>query len=167
MSYLIGKDNLLKTLKKYYQDFQFKHPTPNDIKRSAERISGANLDWYLTDWTQTTNTIDYAIKEAKEAADKTVVTLERIGRMPMPIDLYVEYTDGTTESFYIPLRMMSFEKENPTPAIKRTVAKDWAWAYPTYELTIGKPKSAIKKITIDPSGLLADVKPANNILEVK
>ncbi len=167
LGYLIGKDNLLKTLKKYYQDFQFKHPTPNDIKRSAERISGANLDWYLTDWTQTTNTIDYAIKEAKEAADKTVVTLERIGRMPMPIDLYVEYTDGTTESFYIPLRMMSFEKENPTPAIKRTVAKDWAWAYPTYELTIGKPKSAIKKITIDPSGLLADVKPANNILEVK
>jgi hypothetical protein len=167
LSYLIGKENLLKTLKKYYQDFQFKHPTPNDIKRSAERISGANLDWYLTDWTQTTNTIDYAIKEAKEAADKTVVTLERIGRMPMPIDLYVEYTDGTTESFYIPLRMMSFEKENPTPAIKRTVAKDWAWAYPTYELTIGKPKSAIKKITIDPSGLLADVKPANNILEVK
>lgn len=167
LGYLIGKDNLLKTLKKYYQDFQFKHPTPNDIKRSAERISGANLDWYLTDWTQTTNTIDYAIKEAKEAADKTVVTLERIGRMPMPIDLYVEYTDGTTESFYIPLRMMSFEKENPTPAIKRTVAKDWAWAYPTYELTIGKPKSAIKKITIDPSGLLADVKPANNILEMK
>ena len=96
-----------------------------------------------------------------------MVTLERIGRMPMPIDLYVEYTDGTTESFYIPLRMMSFEKENPTPAIKRTVAKDWAWAYPIYELTIGKPKSAIKKITIDPSGLLADVKPANNILEVK
>lgn len=167
LSYLIGKDNLLKTLKKYYQDFQFKHPTPNDIKRSAERISGANLDWYLTDWTQTTNTIDYAIKDAKDAADKTVVTLERIGRMPMPIDLYVEYTDGTTESFYIPLRMMSFEKENPTPAIKRTVAKDWAWAYPTYELTIGKPKSVIKKITIDPSGLLADVKPANNILEVK
>jgi hypothetical protein len=59
--YLIGKENVMKTLKKYYSDFKF-HPTPNDIKRS-ERISGANLDWYLTDWTQTTNTIDYGIKE--------------------------------------------------------------------------------------------------------
>jgi hypothetical protein len=165
--YVIGKENLDKTLKRYYQDFKFKHPTPNDIKRSAERVSGANLDWYLTDWTQTTNTIDYGIKEAKEDADKTKITLERIGRMPMPIDLKVEYTDGTTENFYIPLRMMSFEKENPTPTIKRTVLNDWAWAYPTFEFSISKAKNTIKKITIDPSGLMADVKKENNVFEVK
>ena len=29
--------------------------------------------------------------------------------------------------------MMSFEKENPNPEIKRTVLNDWAWANPTYE----------------------------------
>ena len=161
--YLIGKDNLMKTLKKYYSDFKFTHPTPNDIKRSAERVSGANLDWYLTDWTKTTNTIDYGIKAVTENGDKTTISLERIGRMPMPIDLLVEYTDGTMESFYIPLRMMNFEKENPTPAIKRTVLADWAWAFPTTEFTIEKPKSLIKKITIDPSGLMADVKQENNV----
>ena len=162
LMYLIGKENLLKTLKKYYADFKFKHPTPNDVKRSAERITGANLDWYLMDWSATTNTIDYAIKDVKNNADATTVTLERIGRMPMPMDVLVEYADGTSESFYIPLRMMSFEKENPTPAIKRTVLNDWAWAYPTYELNIAKPKSSIKKISLDPSGLMADVKPENN-----
>jgi Peptidase family M1 domain len=167
LGYLIGKDNLEKTIKRYYQEFKFKHPTPNDIKRTAERVSGANLDWYLTDWTQTTNTIDYSIKEVKENAANTTVVLERIGRMPMPIDLLVEYTDGTTESFYIPLRMMSFEKENQNPAINRTVMNDWAWAYPTYEFEISKPKSSIKKITIDPSTLMADVKPENNIYEIK
>ena len=163
LMYLIGKDNLMATLRKYYADFKFTHPTPNDIKRSAERVSGANLDWYLTDWTKTTNTIDYGIKEVKENANQTTVTLERIGRMPMPIDLLVEYTDGTMESFYIPLRMMNFEKENPNPAVKRTVLGDWAWAYPTKEFTIAKPKSTIKKITIDPSGLMADVKQDNNV----
>jgi hypothetical protein len=167
LGYVIGQENLNKAIKKYYQDFKFKHPTPNDIKRSAERVSGANLDWYLVDWTETLNTIDYGIKEVKENAEKTVVTLERIGRMPMPIDLLVEYTDGTKESFYIPLRMMSFEKENPTPAITRTVLNDWAWAYPTFELSIGKSKATIQKITIDPSGLMADVKQANNVYEVK
>ena len=165
--YLIGKDNLMASLRKYYADFKFTHPTPNDIKRSAERVSGANLDWYLTDWTKTTNTIDYGIKEVKQNANQTTVTLERIGRMPMPIDLLVEYTDGTKESFYIPLRMMNFEKENPTPAIKRTVLADWAWAFPTTEFTIAKPKSTIKKITIDPSGLMADVKMADNTYELK
>ncbi|WP_348824590.1 M1 family metallopeptidase [Flavobacterium aestuarii] len=165
--YVIGQDNLDKTVKKYYQDFKFKHPSPNDIKRTAERVSGANLDWYLVDWTQTLNTIDYGIKDVKENADKTSVTLERIGRMPMPIDLLVEYTDGSRETFYIPLRMMSFEKPNPTPAITRTVLSDWAWAFPAYEFSISKPKSAIRKITIDPSGLMADVKQGNNVFEVK
>jgi hypothetical protein len=167
LEYLIGNENVMKTLKRYFQEFKFKHPTPNDIKRTAERVSGANLDWYLTDWTQTTNTIEYGIKEVKDNADKTNVVLERIGKMPMPIDVLVEYTDGTKESFYIPLRMMSFEKENPNPEIKRTILSDWAWAFLTYEFSIAKPKTAIKKITIDPSGLMADVKQENNVYELK
>ena len=80
----------------------------------------------------------------------------------MPIDILVEYTDGTKESFYIPLRMMSFEKDNPNPAIKRNVLTDWAWANPTYFFEIPKAKTSIKKITIDDSGLMADVKKDNN-----
>ena len=165
LGYLIGTDNLMKTLKRYFNDFKFKHPTPNDIKRTAERVSGANLDWYLTDWTQTINTIDYGIKNVEAATDgvqRTGISLERIGRMPMPIDVLVEYTDGTKESFYIPLRMMSFEKENQTPKIKRTVLNDWAWANQNYFFEIPKTKESIKKITLDDSGLMADVKRENN-----
>ena len=157
----------MKTLKRYYSDFKFKHPTPNDIKRTAERISGGNLDWYLTDWTQTTNTIDYGIKEVAEKEGSTKITLERIGRTPMPMDVLVEYIDGSKESFYIPLRMMSFEKENPTKEIKRTVLNDWAWAQATYIFKIQKPKNTIKNIVLDPSGLMADVKKDNNFFENK
>jgi hypothetical protein len=87
--------------------------------------------------------------------------------MPMPIDLEVEYLDGTKESFYIPLRMMSFVKDNPNPAMKRTVLNDWAWGNPNYEFTISAPKNTIKKITIDSSGLMADVKRENNVFELK
>lgn len=158
--YLIGKENTMKTLKRFYNDFKFKHPTPNDIKRTAERVSSAQLDWYLTDWTQTTNTIDYAVKNV----ENNRITLERIGRIPMPMDILVEYTDGSKESYYIPLRLMYFEKENPTPEIKRTVLKEWGWAEPTYSFQIQK---TVKKVTIDPSGLMADVKPENNTFEVK
>lgn len=170
LEYLLGRKNLEKTIKRFYNEFKFKHPTPNDIKRTAERVSGALLDWYLIEWAQTTNTIDYAIKNVESATDgvqKTGVSLERIGRMPMPIDLLVEYTDGTKESFYIPLRMMNFEKENPTPNIKRTVLKDWAWGNPKYFFEIDKSKTTIKKITIDQSGLMADVKRENNTFEIK
>ena len=170
LEYIIGTENTRKTLKRFYNEFKFKHPTPNDIKRTAERVSGANLDWYLTDWTQTLNTIDYGIKNVEIATadvQRTGISLERIGRIPMPIDILVEYTDGTKESFYIPLRMMSFEKENPSPEIKRTVLSDWAWANPNYFFEVPKAKTLIKKITMDPSGLMADVKKDNNVYEVK
>lgn len=167
LEYVIGKENLDATLKRYFSDFKFKHPTPNDIKRTAERVSGAELDWYLIDWAQTANTIDYGIKDVADNSGKTTISLERIGRMPMPIDLKVDYTDGTSENFYIPLRMMNFIKPNPNPNEKRTVVEDWAWAMSNYNFTIDKNKTAIKKITIDPSGLMADVKPANNVFEVK
>ncbi|WP_282787978.1 M1 family metallopeptidase [Flavobacterium croceum] len=168
LEYLVGKENVIKTLQKYFDEFKFKHPTPNDIKRTAERITNAHLDWYLVDWTQTTNTIDYGIKnvEANSTNSNTTnITLERIGRMPMPIDIYVEYTDGSKESFYIPLKMMHYQKENPTPEISRTILGDWAWAMPTYTFTISKPKSSIQSISIDPSGLMADVKLNNNVFK--
>ena len=167
LGYIIGVENLMKTLKRYYYDYKLTHPTPNDIKRSAEKVSGANLDWYLVDWTQTTNTIDYAVKAVSEDKTKTKITLERIGRMPMPIDLLVVYEDGTQETFYIPNTLMRWEKPNPYPQLTRTVLKGWDWAYPTFTFEIEKPKTAIEAIVIDPSGLMADVNLENNAFEKK
>lgn len=166
LGYIIGQDKLMETLKKYYTDFKFKHPTPNDIKRTAEKVSGLQLDWYLMDWTQTTNTIDYAIQEVVAAdLENTTVVLERKGLMPMPLDILVVYQDGSQETFYVPLRMMRGGKENPYPSIERTVLPNWAWAYPSYEFTISKPYQSIKAIQIDPSGLMADADLDNNSLQ--
>jgi len=166
LGYIIGQDKLMETLKKYYTDFRFKHPTPNDFKRTAEKVSGLQLDWYLMDWTQTTNTIDYAIQEVVAAdLENTTVVLERKGLMPMPLDILVVYQDGSQETFYVPLRMMRGGKENPYPSIERTVLPNWAWAYPSYEFTISKPYQSIKAIQIDPSGLMADADLDNNSLQ--
>ncbi len=165
LGYVIGQDKLIQTVQKYFNDFKFKHPVPNDIKRTAEKVSGMELDWYLIDWTQTTNTIDYGIKGVSEEDGKTKVQLERKGLMPMPIDVLVIYEDDTRETFYAPLQIMRGEKDNPYPNISRTVLPDWAWAYPTYDFTINKPKSSIKAIVIDPSQLMADVNQENNVYQ--
>ncbi|WP_047417632.1 M1 family metallopeptidase [Cellulophaga sp. Hel_I_12] len=162
LGYVIGQDKLMETIKKYFEDFKFKHPTPNDIKRSAEKVSGMELEWYLNDWTRTTNTIDYGIKTVSADGETTKITLERIGQMPMPIDVLVVYEDGTQETFYAPLRMMRGEKDNPYPNLERTVLQDWPWTNPTYEMVLQKPLAAIKGIMIDPSQLMADVNAENN-----
>ena len=162
LGYVIGQDKLMESVRKYYQDFKFKHPVPNDIKRTAEKVSGMELDWYLTDWTKTTNTIDYGIKEVVSEGDKTKIILERIGLMPMPLDILVVDASGKQETYYVPLRMMRGEKENPYPTIKRTVADDWSWTHPTYELVIDAPLENLAGVLIDPSQLMADVNKENN-----
>ena len=163
LGYVIGQDKLMETIRNYFETFKFKHPVPNDIKRTAEKVSGMELDWYLTDWTQTTNTIDYGIKEVTEKPNGTEITLERIGNMPMPLDILVVYTDGTQETFYAPLRMMRGEKENPYPQLQRTVLPDWPWAFPQYSFGIERPKAEITAVVIDPSQLMADVDSENNV----
>ena len=155
LEYVIGAENVAKGIKKYFIDFSFKHPTPNDIKRTMEKVSGIDLGWYLNEWTQTTHTIDYGIK----SVEGNEITLERIGQMPMPIDVEVTYTDGTKQSYNIPLELMRGSK--PTTAI---VLKDWGWAYPTYSFKAAK---TIKSVAIDTSKLMADVDDDNNVFEVK
>ncbi len=162
LGYVIGNQNLDSTLKRYYKDWAFKHPTPNDFIRVAEKVSGFELDWYLQDFGQTTNTIDYGIQNVEDLGNRTKVTLERIGLMPMPIDVYVTYDDGTEEAFYIPLRMMRGEKENPFPEMKRTVMEDWAWAYPTYTFSFNHEKK-VTSIVIDKTNRMADINPDNNL----
>ena len=150
LEYIIGKENVEKGLKKYFNDFSFKHPTPNDIKRSMEKVSGIHLDWYLNEWTQTTHTIDYSVRGF---GNKKII-LQRHGKMPMPIDVRVTYKDGSSEDFNIPLQMMRGNK--PTSA---TILKDWSWAHPVYKFDVTKEVSSVE---IDPSKLMADIYPADN-----
>ena len=151
LEYIIGKENVEKALKKYYQEFQFKHPVPNDIKRTAEKVSGIQLEWYLNYWTETNHTIDYSVV----VEESKTILLERLDRMPMPIDLTVTYEDGTKEEFYIPLKMMR--------GVKLTTARlleSWSWVAPQYRFEVSKN---ISKVEIDPSGLMADKDGGNNV----
>jgi aminopeptidase N len=154
LGYIIGEDNLNKTIKQYFKEWVFKHPKPLDFIRVAEKVSGLELDWYLVDFAQTTNTIDYAVKtlEGKK------ITLERIGSMAMPIDLTVTYSDNTSEDFYIPLRDMRGEKTTSA-----TLKPDWAWTHPFYNFTASKE---VKSVVINPNGFMADINLKNNSLKV-
>ena len=161
LGYIVGKEKLYVILQTYYDEWKFKHPVPNDLRQIAERVSGLQLQWFLTDWTQTTNKIDYAISGVNAVDGVTKILLKRKELMPMPLEILVEYKNGETELHYIPISLMRGEKENPY-AIGWTVEKDWNWASPEYSLIINKPKQDIQIIVIDPSNLMADVDKNDN-----
>lgn len=166
LGYIVGKEVLFEILQAYYKEWQFKHPLPNDFRRIAERISGLQLQWYLTDWTETTNKIDYAIAGIENRNTGSVITLERKELMPMPQEVLVVYKDGSASLHYIPISLMRGEKENDY-TIDWTVHKDWTWASPFYELEIDQKKEAIETIVLDPSGLMADIDKNNNYYVVQ
>ena len=76
----MGNEALLKTLKRYYREFAFKNPTPNDFIRIAEKVSGLQLQWFLNEFMQTDHIADYAIDKVTAKGNKTTVTLKRFGQ---------------------------------------------------------------------------------------
>ena len=165
LGYVLGQDNLDKGILRYFDEWSFKHPSPNDFVHVMEKVSGIELKWYLNYMLNTTEVIDYAIEGVEANGDQAEISLKRIGNFPMPIDLYITYTDGTTEMVNIPLRMMRGAKPSPD-GVDFTVAEDWPWTNPEYTLTIDRDASEIERVEIDSTKRLADVNPDNNFLNL-
>jgi hypothetical protein len=165
LGYVIGEDALAKGQLRYFDEWKFRHPNPNDFIRVMEKVSGLELDWYKEYMVYTTKTIDYALTNVDEAGGGTTVTLERIGQFPMPIDVYVNYADGTKEVYSIPLQIMRGHKPQDAEGVNWIKADSWSWTHPSYTLSISKPLSSISSIEIDPTQRLADINQENNSWE--
>jgi len=161
LRYVIGEENVAKGLLTYFDTWKFKHPNVNDFIRIMEKQAGLELDWYKEYFVNTTAQIDYGITGVNEKDGKTIVILNKVGTMPMPLDVTVKYADGSSEIFYIPLQIMRGEK----PAVegqKRTIVKDWPWTHPYFQFVVPTAKENILSIEIDSSGMMADVERGNN-----
>ncbi|WP_026769399.1 M1 family metallopeptidase [Asinibacterium sp. OR53] len=165
LGYIVGDSVRDKILLAYYKEWHFKHPNPNDFMRVAEQVSGIELNWYKEYWIYTTKTIDYAVGDINIVDGKTQVTLHRLGKMPMPVDVLITYKDGTQEAHTIPLDLMLGSKlpESRMPVITDT---EWRWTHPEYALTIKGSIQNLKSIEIDPSQRMADVNRNNNKLVI-
>ncbi len=165
LGYIVGDSIRDAILLAYYNTWRFKHPNPNDFIQVAEKCSGMELDWYKEYWINSTKTIDYSVGDIAVVNNKTSITIKRIGKMPMPVDVLVTFKDGTQEIHYIPLNLMYGEKpiENKIP---RTVHEEWKWTHPLYSFTTTRSIQDIKSIEIDPSMRLADVNRTNNKLVI-
>jgi hypothetical protein len=165
LGYIVGDSVLDKILLEYYYQWRFKHPNANDFVRVAEKVSGLELQWFKEYWVYSTKTIDYSIGDINDVSGKASITINRVGLMPMPIDVLVTYKDGTKEMHYIPLNMMYGNKsaENNIP---RIIHNEWKWVDPSYNFTISKAVGDIREIEIDPSMRLADISRTNNKITV-
>lgn len=155
LGYIVGAKVRDSIMLAYYDQWKFKHPTPDDFIRIAEKISGIELDWYKEYWINSTKSIDYSVSNITGENNKTQITLKRIGKMPMPVDVLLTFKDGSKEMHYIPLNLMYGAKaaEDNTP---RVVHEEWRWTHPEYTFETTRPLKDLKSVEIDPSGRMAD-----------
>ena len=163
LRYIVGTETFNRGMKRYFNEWKFKHPDGRDFLRVMEKESNMVLDWYYQYFIESTKTIDYGIGSViSDGQNGTYVTLKRHDLTPMPIDLAVTYADGSQETINIPLRIMRNAKSKKSDSY--SVKPDWPWTNPTYTLKIDKDVSQIEKLEIDPSMRLADINRDNNVL---
>ncbi len=164
LCYIIGKEAFMKGMMNYYNEWRFKHPTPEDFKRIMEKVSGVELDWYFEQFIGTINTIDYGITAvAKKDKNTTEISLTKKGTMPMPLDIVVTLKDGSTKAYNVPLRIMRGYKTKSVYDQLEVVSADWPWTNPEFTLCIDIPRKQISKVEIDPSYRMADTDRTDNI----
>jgi hypothetical protein len=148
-------------MKRYWNQWQFKHPKPEDFIRIMERESDLELDWYLSYYVDQVKSIDYAVSLTRSDAKGAEILLERKGLFPMPVDLRITYASGRIEMLNIPLvsmygakRIEGYDAQAP-----------WGWTHPEYVLkhTATEP---IISIEVDPSQRLLDIDRSNNVWNI-
>lgn len=165
LGYIVGDSVRDKILLNYYNTWKFKHPNANDFIRVAEKTSGIQLQWFKEYWMNSTKTVDYGLNDIQATATGAIISVQRIGKMPAPVEVLINYKDGTSELHYVPLDLMLGNKV-AEGGVNRIIHPECKWVQPTYTFETTKPLSALKSIEIDPSHRLPDVNRTNNKLVI-
>jgi hypothetical protein len=143
LEYVLGKDTFERFLKTYFKRYKFTHPHTPDVIRTAEEVSGRNLDWFFDQWLYTTKTCNFAVGKIKRQKEgpgsfSTRIAVHNKGEIDMPIDVEAELKNG--------------EKVKKT--IKLQTRSEWV----SFET-----RSPVKKVRLDPDHYLLETNRLDNV----
>ncbi|MFK7786516.1 MAG: M1 family metallopeptidase [Crocinitomicaceae bacterium] len=83
----LGEELFDQCAMEYYREWEFKHPSPGDMRASYEKTSGKDLGWLFDDLINTTRHLDYKLVRAKQTADGLSVKVRNVGKVDGPIEV--------------------------------------------------------------------------------
>jgi hypothetical protein len=90
----LGDEKFLSALHEFMDRWNGKHPIPYDFFFTFEDHLNENLDWYFLPWFFERGYPDLGIKDVSVSGNKISVTVEKIGNLPIPIQLAYVAEDG-------------------------------------------------------------------------
>lgn len=83
MNYL-GEEVFDRCMHAYFEEWKFKHPTPNDLRDVFEKTSGKNLSWFFDKLIKTTEHVDYRAASVKMKDGGYQLRVTNPGMIPGP-----------------------------------------------------------------------------------
>ena len=186
LQYYLGDSVFLQAMKNYVEQWKFCHPYIEDFRNSIIQSAQTDLNTFFDQWFQTNKSADYSIKRITplKTSNYYRVTLQRNGKMVMPVDLDFLISPKTiptttnanasnaknrknrnvspSDVFYsITIPVTQYQKPgryNLKPWI------GWDKLRPTYTFDIEMPVDGkVKQVWLDRSGRLADINRVNNV----
>ncbi|MDV2448962.1 peptidase M1 [Elizabethkingia anophelis] len=143
---VIGKERFDKAFREYINRWAYKHPVPDDFFRTMENVAGEDLGWFWRSWIQNNWKLDQAISSVKYVDNSytkgAVITIQNLEKMPMPVDLRIQFKDGSHQDMSLPVEIWRRNTE-------------WTFKVPTTK--------EIQTVIIDPDGNFPDINPSNNV----
>lgn len=97
---LLGDDMFKKCLHAFMERWHGKHPVPWDFFYTFNNVSGQNLNWFWNAWFFSNNYIDLAIDNIRTSGNSQQVIINNIGGFPVPVDLQLNFDDGSTRTIH-------------------------------------------------------------------
>jgi hypothetical protein len=133
LRHYLGEQAFSKVLQRLYAEYTFKNLSIEEFIGICEQEAGGELDWFFDPWLFGDQQFDYAVKKVSDGK----IEIENRGGIDIPVDVKVNYADGTTEQF----RWDKSKDANPIAV---------------------KIEKKIKSVRLDPEQELLDLDQTNN-----
>ncbi|OGO39824.1 MAG: hypothetical protein A2Z04_00505 [Chloroflexi bacterium RBG_16_57_9] len=96
----LGEERMLAVMRTYADRWRWRHPRTEDFISVAHEVSGENLDWFFQPLVYGTGVVNYAVNDAstrRESGGYTSrVVVTRLGDVSLPVEVQVDFADGST-----------------------------------------------------------------------
>jgi hypothetical protein len=100
---VLGAEVFNKAFQEYIRRWAYKHPSPYDLFRTFEDVSGQDLSWFWRSWFFETWKLDQAIDTVTTMGDSVEIVIANEGKAPMPVRLAITRINGQVEHRTLPV----------------------------------------------------------------
>jgi hypothetical protein len=111
---LLGEPTFKRALHAYMERWHGKHPSPWDFFNSFNAASGRDLDWFWSNWFFSYGYIDVGIATVKRTRDGYQIGLSNVGGYAAPVDLVLDFADGTTQTIHETIAIWERDQRSAT-----------------------------------------------------